>query len=348
MSEVIAVNHAPDRTWLAVPPSECRLWLSALSMPWWVAAATLGIVAIASCCTVCRASEGSPPIAIAAPPPGTTFRDCPDCPEMIVIPGGSFTMGSPSSEKGRDDNGDNEGPQHLVRVQRPFAIGVYDITRAEYTTFVRETDGGSAQACISFEGDLENRNPRSWSNPGFTQTDRDPVLCVSWADAQLYIRWLNTRVHQRNPSAGVAHPYRLMTEAEWEYAARAGTTTPYYWGGEATHEKANYGRDDCCGPYTEGSDRWKFTSPVGSFAPNAFGLYDMAGNAWQWTQDCYHESYSGAPSDGSSWISGECRYRVLRGGAWDGHPPSFRSARRGWHVPVSGTVHSGFRVAKTL
>jgi formylglycine-generating enzyme required for sulfatase activity len=267
---------------------------------------------------------------------------------MIVIPAGSFTMGSPSSEKGRDDNGDNEGPQHAVRLERSFAAGVYDITRGEYMTFARETRQTSAEACVSFEDDLENRNPLSWRNPGFRQTARDPVLCVSWADAQSYIQWLNARMHQLKPHADATHVYRLLTEAEWEYAARAGTTTSYYWGREATHEKANYGRDTCCGPFTQGTDRWKFTSPVGSFAPNAFGLYDMAGNAWQWTQDCYHESYSGAPVDGSSWVSGECKYRVLRGGAWDGHPPSFRSARRGWHVPVSGTIHSGFRVAKTL
>jgi formylglycine-generating enzyme required for sulfatase activity len=309
------------------------------------AAATWAILAIATCSNVCLAADGLP---TTPPAPGTRFRDCPDCPEMIVIPTGSFTMGSPSFEKGRNDNGDNEGPQHLVEIQRPFAIGIYDITRGEYMAFIRETGRARTEECVSFEDDLENRNPRSSSNPGFRQTDRDPVLCVSWADALLYIQWLNTRVHRLNPHAGAIRPYRLLTEAEWEYAARARTAAPYYWGGDASHEKANYGRDDCCGPFTQGRDRWKYTSPVGSFPPNAFGLYDMAGNAWQWTQDCYHESYSGAPSDGSAWESGECKFRVLRGGAWDGHPPSFRSARRGWHVPGTGTVHSGFRVAKTI
>ena len=257
-------------------------------------------------------------------------------------------MGSPSSERGREDNGDNEGPQHLVEIRRPFGAGIYDITRGEYRTFVRETGRTSAAACAVFEDDLENNKTRNWSNPGFPQTERDPVLCVSWVDAQMYINWLNDRVHYPHTSASVAGPYRLLSEAEWEYAARAGTTTPYYWGSEATHERANYGQDDCCGPLTRGSDRWRFTSPVGSFTPNAFGLYDMAGNAWQWTEDCYHESYSGAPSEGSPWVHSDCKFRVLRGGAWDGHPPSFRSARRGWHVPMTGTFHSGFRVAKTL
>jgi formylglycine-generating enzyme required for sulfatase activity len=242
--------------------------------------------------------------------PLTSFRECAkDCPEMIVIPAGSFTMGSPATEKYRYGN---EGPQHKVTVSRPFAVSKFDVTFADWDACV--SVGGCPQATDSGMG-----------------RDTKPVINVSWDDAQTYVAWLSKMTGQ---------PYRLLTEAEWEYAARAGTTTAYYWGDEIGTGNAN-----CNGC---GSQRTHQSSPVGSFRPNAFGLYDMAGNVWQWVQDCWHNSYDGAPSDGSSWISGDCSRRVVRGGDWDGFPPGLRAAIRGGITTVGLNGVVGFRVGRML
>src|SRR5262249_8137000 len=150
---------------------------------------------------------------------------------------------------------------------------------------------------------------RDWRNPGFSQTGRDPAVCVSWDDAQNYIRWLNDEVRNkaRILNASANGPYRLLSESEWEYVAPAGAETRYYWGREASHKAANYGLEQCfpCGVAKQGKDRWYYTSPVGSFAPNAFGVYDASGNVWQWTEDCMHYTFDGAPDDGSAWTRGE-------------------------------------------
>jgi formylglycine-generating enzyme required for sulfatase activity len=177
------------------------------------------------------------------------------------------------------------------------------------------------------------------------------VVCVSWKEAKTYIDWLNTQVNNLDVSlAKSSGPYRLLSESEWEYAARADTSTPFYWGREANHNSANYGLEQCypCGAATEGKDRWIYTSPVGSFAPNAFGLYDMAGNVWQWTEDCMHYTYAGAPDNGSVWPDGECKLRVLRGGSWL-DPARFITVtlRNPWS-PDSRNNANGFRVARSL
>src|SRR3546814_782368 len=250
---------------------------------------------------------------------------------MTGIPAGSFTMGSPLSENGRFDH---EGPQHRVSIPRDFAAGVYHVTRAEYATFVQETGRSNDEGCsVWSEGEWHNDAARNWRNPGFQQTDLDPVVCVSWEDAQAYVLWLNHRVQGFTQAAGPstkAGPYRLLTEAEWEYAARAGTTTPFYWGDENIHDNANAGVDRRPHrPLTKDSDRWEYTSPVGSFPANAFGLHDMLGNAWQWLEDCYHESYTGAPADGTPRTTGECKSRVARGGCWLDSSQFLRAANRG-------------------
>ncbi|HTV31327.1 MAG TPA: SUMF1/EgtB/PvdO family nonheme iron enzyme [Xanthobacteraceae bacterium] len=243
--------------------------------------------------------------------PGDTFKECAqDCPEMIVVPMGEFTMGSPPTEKGRYAD---EGPQRKVTIARPFAISKFDVTFADW------------DACVSVGG-CPQVSEGSWGR------GRRPVINVSWVEAQQYVAWL---------SKLTGKPYRLLTEAEWEYAARAGTTTTYPWGDEI-----GVGNADCAGC----GSQWDGPSPVGSFKPNAFGLYDMVGNVWQWVLDCYHDDYTGAPTDGSAWTSGDCSpvERVVRGGAWNNAPRPLRSAVRFFHTPVSRLGNVGFRIARTL
>ena len=218
----------------------------------------------------------------AAMRPGKVFRDCPECPEMVVVPAGSFTMGSPSSEKGRYDG---EGPQHRVTIPEPFAVGKYEVTFAEW------------DACVAAGGCYGHR----LYDPGWGRGQR-PVIVVSWEDAKAYVGWLSRKTGER---------YRLLSEAEWEYAARAGTRTRYHWGHSIGRNQANC---DGCG------SRWddEKTAPVGSFPANGFGLHDVHGNVWEWVEDCWHGSYAGAPTDGRAWATGgDCERRVLRGGSWN-------------------------------
>jgi formylglycine-generating enzyme required for sulfatase activity len=244
--------------------------------------------------------------------PGTRFRDCAECPEMVVIPAGTFTMGSPASEAGRSSD---EGPQQTIRIPRSIAVGRFEVTFAEW------------DACVAGGGCGGHRpNDQGWGR------GNRPAINVSWQDAQAYVLWLNQRV----PGAG----YRLLTEAEWEYAARAGTTTAYPWGSSIGSGNAN-GRDS--------GSQWsgRQTGPVGSFAANAFGLHDMHGNVWEWTQDCFRGDLNGQPSDGSAFTSGSCGIHVLRGGSWNNSPQGLRSANRDWDAPGNRNIIIGFRVART-
>jgi formylglycine-generating enzyme required for sulfatase activity len=268
-------------------------------------------------------------------PPGATFRDCDHCPEMVVVPAGSFVMGSPPSEPGRFPD---ESPQHRVTFAHGFAVGRYLVTRAEFARFVQESDYRAGPGCLTRKpgGWIDDRKA-DWRRPGFKQTERDPVVCMNVDDAAAYTAWLSRKT---------GHAYRLLAEAEWEYAARAGTLSAYPWGAEASHDHANFGEEPCCQPATEGKDRWLTTSPVGSFAPNTFGLYDMHGNAWQWTQDCWHRNYEGAPTDGSAWVSGSCMDHVLRGGSWNCSAWTVRSAEREVHDGSGRYAVVGFRVAR--
>ena len=246
--------------------------------------------------------------------PGTpddeVFRDCSTCPELVAIPAGEFRMGSPGSEEGR--NGD-EGPQRGVRVER-FALGRYEVMFEEYERFAVATGRGRP-------GD------GGWGR------GRRPVVNVSWEDAAAYAAWLSQETGAR---------YRLPSEAEWEYAARAGTETRYSWGNDIGRNRANCGG---CG------SRWdnEQTAAGGSFAANAWGLHDMHGNVWEWVEDCWHDSYRGAPSDGRAWTSGgDCGRRVSRGGSWGYTLRSLRAAGRGRLVAGSRGNDVGFRVARTL
>lgn len=281
---------------------------------------------------------------------GQRFKECPECPEMIVLPAGAFKMGAPQSEAVRD----NEGPQHRVTIERPFAIGIAAVTRGEYGMFVREAQTRVGDGCYVWAGgsDAEKEADASWHNPGANQTDRDPVVCVNWEDAAAYVAWINGKVTLR---AREDAPYRLPTEAEWEYAAHAGTTTRHWWGGSADSvcryaNGADLSAQKAYPDWTAAGcdDGYVSTSPSGTFAANGFGLYDMAGNASQWIEDCYHDDYTGAPADGSAWTSDTCDRRVVRGGSWHSAPADLRVARRGGFLSSLRSDAVGFRVVRIL
>ncbi len=256
-----------------------------------------------------RAAEASARMTLAA---GEAFRDGPTCPEMIVVPAGRFMMGSPDSES---EALADERPQHPVTIAQAFAIGRYEVTFKEWDACV--ADGG----CRGYRPD-----DKGWG------LGLRPVIKVSWDHSQAYVTWLGKKTGK---------PYRLSSEAEWEYAARAGSTTRYWWGNDSGKNNANCGG---CGSRWDG----KQTAPVGSFRPNDFGLSDTAGNVWEWVEDCWNENYHGAPSDGSAWLGGNCSNRVLRGGSWSDIPRDLRSAYR---LRIrTGYLYDylGFRVARTL
>jgi formylglycine-generating enzyme required for sulfatase activity len=242
--------------------------------------------------------------------PGDSFRECAkNCPEMVVVPAGEFTMGSPPGEKGRYAN---EGPQHSVRIGNPFAVSRFDVTFGEWDVCV--SVGGCPQV----------------GDSGFGRGTR-PVININWYDAQQYAAWF---------SRMTGKTYRLLTEAEWEYAARARSITAYFWGDEVGEQIANC--DGC------GSGLGNETTPVGSFKPNSFGLYDMVGNVSQWVQDCWHINYNGASNDGSAWTTGDCDNGVVRGGSWFKDPRNLRSADRFRNPRTLRNLDFGIRLGRTL
>jgi len=343
----------------------------------------IGIL-LAVLCSLCGWMTASPQAWAQAPGPGTSFHDCSNgCPEMVVVPQGRFTMGAPAGEEARANLPDQlrgrSVPQHVITIQHEFAIGKYDVTRDEYAQFVAETHRPGADDCLAADpsgpgfiatngkcrpdpdscvtvnasGDGFTVTNSNWHSPGFPQTGRDPVVCVSWGDAQAYVAWL---------SAKTGHVYRLPTEAEWEYAARAGTTTSRYDGSDNPAEVCRYTNVadlDFNGQFHHVSkedkenlaschDGYAFTSPVGSFPPNPFGLYDMLGDVMDWNEDCWNVDYSGAPTDGTAWQSGDCGRRLMRGGSWDADLRVVRSANRRGIPTFYRTTTFGFRVARTL
>ncbi len=260
------------------------------------------------------AEKPAQPIATPSLIPGQTFRDKlrtgGEGPLMVMIPSGRFLMGSANNESGRYDN---ESPQHEVQIAQPFALGVYAVTFDEYDRFCQET--GRTKP-----GD------RDWGRKN------RPVINVSWHDAQAYCDWLSQLTNY-------GYRYRLPSEAEWEYACRAGTKTPYHTGETIAKHQANFGSQQ--------------TVPVGSFPPNGSGLYDMHGNVWEWIQDCWHNNYQNAPNDGSAWLEkddGSCdrRIRSVRGGAWDNIPQLLRSTSRYRLITNNAHDYLGFRIARAL
>jgi formylglycine-generating enzyme required for sulfatase activity len=285
--------------------------------------------------------------------PKDIFRDCPDCPEMVVIPSGSFLMGA-----GKDDSNRNLWwEQHiLITFARPFAIGRFAVTRGEFAKFVAATGHKAEDGCWGATGqgtwawgasDSKLWKNRSWRSPGFPQNDQHPVTCVNWNDAQAYVTWL---------SSTTGKTYRIQSEAEREYAARAGTTTPYWWGSTISTMQANYLDEEYASDGTRrirGEFR-KGTVPVDTFAPNPWGLYNVHGNVREWTADCAHMSHKGNPGNGDARTDG-CRpgvERMRRNGGWSSGPGPLRSAYRAGVLNNTGSDapdnETGFRVARTL
>jgi formylglycine-generating enzyme required for sulfatase activity len=259
-----------------------------------------------------------------APRAGTIFRDCDSCPQMVVIPPGSFVMGTSTEEAQRLGIAPTsrvlpwQQPQHPVTIARAFALGTTPVTRAEYRRFAAEVGPQVAGT--------------NWESPGIRQGDDDPVVRVSWKRAMAYVEWLRRHT---------GLPYRLPTEAEWEYAARAGTRSAYWWGDDPGTARTVC--DDC------GSD-WdgKGTAPVRHFAANPFGLYDMLGQVFEWNADCWNASYVGAPADGSAWMQGDCSMHSARGGSWNLDARYSRAGQRSRDAADYEGNMVGFRVARDL
>jgi formylglycine-generating enzyme required for sulfatase activity len=269
---------------------------------------------------------------------GDTFRECRNCPEMVVLPAGDYLMGSPEDEPLRRDN---EKQSRIVFAQ-DFAMSATPVTWDQWEACVRDNgcDGVAVELALT-------SLPTGEPNPNFTDTGRGtrPVVGVSWYDAQTFVGWLNAK-------AGVDDLYHMPSEAEWEYAARAGTTTAFPWGSDLDYNYGNFGKEeDGLGGMAEGRDVWvDETSPVASFPPNAFGIYDMHGNIFEWVEDCYEEDLANAPSDGSANKNGNCANRVFRSGTFLSNMYMQRTARRGapYNATQRGRNYQGFRVARII
>jgi formylglycine-generating enzyme required for sulfatase activity len=318
----------------------------------WVALAlVLSIFALSSAKADAQAPTG-------ADAPGSVLRDCADCPEMVVVPPGHFLMGASAAEEESEGVPEraraHSQPITEITLARPFAIGRFSVTRGEFAAFVgatrRRIDDGCFTLSSTRDPPVQFDDARNWLSPGFAQTDRHPAVCVSRADAEDYAVWLAQRT---------GAPYRLPSEAEWEYAARAGTTSARYVDdaqneiceyanvADRTFLRAmNYGVDPhfnfAC------ADGNVYTAPVGSYRPNAFGVYDMLGNVWQWVADCRTLGYQGRPTDASAWREGDCTRGVVRGGSWYAAPWSVRLGYRGSNNPGDRDSNIGFRVARDL
>jgi formylglycine-generating enzyme required for sulfatase activity len=275
-------------------------------------------------CQEATASAGptatSKPLSIAeerALKPGDHFKECDDCPEIVVIPAGSFMMGSPANERQRSSS----ETQVRVAIAEPFAVAKYAVTFDEW------------DACIA-DGGCNGYRPtdQGWGR------GKHPVINVSWDDAKAYAAWVAQKTGKT---------YRLLSDAEREYVTRASTTTPFCWGSSIQTTQANYNGDHAYEGGAKGRYRQK-TMPVDSFVPNAWGLYQVHGNVWEWTEDCWNDSNDTNPADGSARTVGDCSRRVARGGSWDSFPQSLRSADRSGIIAASQRFDLGFRLARTL
>jgi formylglycine-generating enzyme required for sulfatase activity len=286
------------------------------------------------------------------------FRDCRDCPLMVAIPPGTFTMGAEAQEEERGglppDLRGRSAPPTRITLARGFAIGKFPVTRAEFLAFAQATRRAPGTTCWGLapqpdgSGRWQERPRLTWTAPGFGQTPQDPIVCVSWADAADYAEWLSRRTGRR---------YRLPSEAEWEYAARAGTTGPRTWSAEPAetcrhanvrdHSVADFYRAPRDASFFPCSDGFVHTARVGAFPANAFGLHDMMGNVWQWTQDCWNPTLQGQPRLGAARESGDCRTRAARGGSWSNDPRFLRVAYRSSGLATVRSSNTGFRLARS-
>ncbi len=289
--------------------------------------------------------------------PGTKFKDCRDCPEMVVVPAGSFTMGSTDAEttpEGMDAEArKREQPTHKVTISKPFAIGRFEVTRQQYAAFVKETKQPGSKVCTTWNQEKNawlDVEGATWDKTNFPQTNKDPVACVSLDDATAYAAWLSEKTKKK---------YRVPSEAEWEYAARGGTATSRYWGNDAS-TVCTYGNiSDAAAaePHPDLKkdptrlmacrDGYVYTAPVGKFKPNGYGLYDVIGNVWEWTADCYTPQYEGAPTDGSAWKK-DCERHVVKGGGWYARNWFNRAAARSREFANASMGTLGIRVVRDL
>ncbi|QVM89417.1 formylglycine-generating enzyme family protein [Pseudomonas entomophila] len=265
-------------------------------------------------------------------PPGTVFRDCAGvCPEMVVLPAGSFMMGTPDDEPGRQDD---EGPLHPVTFAKPFAMSRFQVTAGEWDTYLRQSGAKVV------DGDVRPGRHCTASKPMYKQGPRQPAVCMTYFDVQDYVEWLSKKTGKT---------YRMVSESEREYAARAGSTGPFPFPLDPDAEYEISRHANVYGP----KDGYSYTAPVGSFPPNAFGLYDMHGNVYEWVADCLHDSYVGAPTDGSAWgrssrQADSCKVVQIRGNDWGEAPIFSRSGNRNAMTPARPGDWLGFRVVREL
>ncbi|MEO6676633.1 MAG: formylglycine-generating enzyme family protein [Pseudomonas sp.] len=269
-----------------------------------------------------------PGLAHAAAPtaPGKVFKDCKDCPEMVVLPTGTFTMGTPEDEVGREPD---EGPLHPVTFAKPLAISRFQVLTGEWDAYLRDT------GYVMPDGDTRPGRECKAGVPRYERTAKHPAVCMDFNEANAYVAWLSKK-------SGKA--YRLVSESLREYASRAGSTGPFPFPFDEGKEYSIAKHANTYGA----ADGYNFTAPAGSFPANAFGVYDMHGNVYEWTADCYNENYVGAPSDGSAWLSGDCKVRRIRGNDWGEAPVFSRSGNRNATYPDTRGDWLGFRVARDL
>ena len=287
----------------------------------------------------------------------TLLKDCPRCPQLVIVPAGSAMTGGNADETAREhvpaELAARELPAHRVTLSRPLAVGRYEVTNDEYAVFVAATGRVEPAGCMILDVKTDKwifDAQRSRGDPGFAQSGRNPAVCVSWNDAHAYAAWLSTLT---------GHRYRLPSETEWEYAARGGTQSARFWGddrgGACGHANvADVTLADLLGignpdpeTYFLCRDGHAYTAPVGSFAPNAFGLYDVNGNVWEWMADCYNETLAGAPGDGRA-REGDCTSHMDRGGSWVNSPKYLRTAARHKDLTTMKNTVLGLRVVRDL
>jgi formylglycine-generating enzyme required for sulfatase activity len=316
---------------------------------------TLGLLTTLPLPAAAAATVPTTSTAAAAP---VSFRDCSDCPDMITVPAGSIDIGSTAEERQRSGIppvfGDREGPRLHISIAKAFALGRYEVTRGQYATFMAATGRPDPASCAIAEigaASWAQSTGKSWRDAGYPQTDQHPAVCISYDDALAYTAWLSRKTGKS---------YRLASEAEWEYAARAGTSTAWSWGDnqELGCGKANLVSSGTIA-WLGSPSYWQNklvclnnhanSTPVGSFEANAYGLHDMIGNAFEWIADCASTSHQGGPTDGSAYDQPGCTQRFLKGGAF--HTPIWltRSAVRGNPLPQDVHMNTiGFRVARAL
>lgn len=267
------------------------------------------------------------------PGAGQSFKDCPDCPEMVVIPAGGFTMGARPDEEVATERED----RIRVNIARPFAVGRFAVTRGEFAAFVAATGHNTDGGCYRLSERKLNAD-RNWGSPGFAQYDRHPVVCINWNDAKAYAAWMSSLTGKN---------YRLLSEAEREYVTRAGSTGPFWWGAAISTDQANYNGNIIYAGGAKGEWR-QATVSVDRFSANPWGLYNVHGNVWEWTEDCWNEKNAQNPGDGTARTTGDCSLRVVRGAAFNNAPHTLRAARRERDALGNRVDTFGFRVARTL